>query len=111
MRRDFTAFSGATMATPRAASAAPKSRKTHPTRNGSTDLRFHGVRYQVKDVLRSISFYSEHLGFKVTHQRPPAFATLSLGALDLLLSGPDASGSRPMPDGRTQKPGGWNRVV
>ncbi len=29
----------------------------------------------------------------------------------MLLSGPGASGSRPMPDGRSQEPGGWNRVV
>ena len=29
----------------------------------------------------------------------------------LLLSGPGASGSRPLPDGRQQEPGGWNRVV
>ena len=71
----------------------------------------HGVRYQVKDVARSISFYRDALGFTVKHERAPAFATLSLGALDLLLSGPQASGSRPMPDGRTQEPGGWNRVV
>jgi glyoxylase I family protein len=27
------------------------------------------------------------------------------------LSGPGASGSRPLPDGRQQQPGGWNRVV
>jgi glyoxylase I family protein len=42
--------------------------------------RLWGVRYQVKDVRRSIEFYG-------------------------------ASGSRPMPDGRQQEPGGWNRVV
>jgi len=29
----------------------------------------------------------------------------------LLLSGPGASGSRPMPGGQSQEPGGWNRVV
>ena len=29
----------------------------------------------------------------------------------LLLSGPGASGSRPMPGGQAQEPGGWNRVV
>ena len=77
----------------------------------STTLRFHGVRYQVKDVARSVAFYSGNLGFNVEHQRLPMFATLSLGALDLLLSGPGASGSRPMPDGSAQQPGGWNRVV
>ena len=72
---------------------------------------FHGVRYQVADVARSVAFYTGHLGFKVEHQQLPAFANLSFGPLHLLLSGPGASGSRPMPDGRRQKPGGWNRVV
>lgn len=72
---------------------------------------FHGVRYQVRDVSRSVEFYTQQFGFNVKIQRAPAFATLSLGALDLLLSGPDASGSRAMPDGRTQGPGGWNRIV
>ena len=72
---------------------------------------FHGVRYQVSDVSRAIAFYTEHLGFKLEHQQLPAFANVSLGDLPLLLSGPGASGSRPMPDGRVQGPGGWNRVV
>jgi len=27
------------------------------------------------------------------------------------LSGPGASGSRPMPNGDAQEPGGWNRVI
>ncbi len=76
-----------------------------------TSLGFHGVRYQVKDVSRSTAFYTEHLGFKVVLQRAPAFATLSLEGLNLLLSGPGASGSRLMPGGATQEPGGWNRVV
>ncbi len=34
-----------------------------------------------------------------------------LGNLRLLLSGPGASGSRPLPNGQKQEPGGWNRVV
>lgn len=72
---------------------------------------FHGVRYQVRDVLRSVAFYTTHLGFKLEHQQPPAFAGVSLGNAQVLLSGPGASGSRPMPDGRQQEPGGWNRVV
>lgn len=78
--------------------------------NGN-ELVFHGVRYQVKDVAKSIAFYTQHLGFKPGHQKLPAFANVSLGPLELLLSGPEASGSRPMPDGRSQEPGGWNRVV
>ena len=71
----------------------------------------HGVRYQVRDVARAVRFYTEHLGFKLVHQQPPAFASVSLGELTLLLSGPGASGSRPLPDGQAQQPGGWNRLV
>jgi glyoxylase I family protein len=74
-------------------------------------LGLHGVRYQVKDVARAAAFYTKHLGFKLEHQRLPAFAIVSLGELKLLLSGPGASGSRPMPDGASQGPGGWNRIV
>ena len=71
----------------------------------------HGVRYLVKDVARAVAFYTTHLGFTLKHQQLPAFASVSLGDVDILLSGPQASGSRPMPDGREQAPGGWNRVV
>ena len=71
----------------------------------------HGVRYQVKDVVRSVAFYTTHLGFTLEHQQLPAFASVSLGDAQILLSGPEASGSRPMPNGQQQEPGGWNRVV
>ena len=71
----------------------------------------HGVRYQVKDVARAVEFYTQRLGFKLEHQHLPAFANVSLGDAQILLSGPGASGSRSMPDGQTQEPGGWNRVV
>jgi glyoxylase I family protein len=74
-------------------------------------LQFHGVRYQVADVAQSVAFYTQRLGFKLEHQQLPAFAAVSLGALTILLSGPGASGSRPMPGGERQGPGGWNRVV
>ena len=73
--------------------------------------RVHGVRYQVQDVARSVAFYTQHLGFTLGHQQLPAFANVSLGDAQLLLSGPGASGSRPMPNGQRQEPGGWNRVV
>jgi len=71
----------------------------------------HGVRYQVKDVARAVAFYTQHLGFTVEHQQLPAFASISIGDATILLSGPGASGSRPMPNGDAQQPGGWNRVV
>ena len=70
-----------------------------------------GVRYQVRDVSRSVAFYTRHLGFKLEHEKLPAFAQVSVGDLKLILSGPGASGSRPMPDGHKQEPGGWNRIV
>jgi glyoxylase I family protein len=72
---------------------------------------FHGIRYQVTDVARSVTFYTEQLGFTLEHQQLPAFANVSLGDSHVLLSGPGASGSRPMPNGQRQEPGGWNRIV
>ena len=74
-------------------------------------LDLWGVRYQVEDVGRSIDFYTKQLNFKLDHKNLPAFAQVSTGKLKLILSGPGASGSRPMPDGRHQAPGGWNRVI
>jgi glyoxylase I family protein len=71
----------------------------------------HGTRYHVKDVARSVAFYTQHLGFTVEHQQLPAFASVSHGDAHVLLSGPGASGSRPMPNGQRQEPGGWNRIV
>ena len=71
----------------------------------------HGVRYQVRDVERSVAFYTGRLGFRLVHQQLPAFASVTLDGLQVFLSGPQASGSRPMPDGKEQEPGGWNRLV
>jgi glyoxylase I family protein len=72
---------------------------------------FHGVRYLVADVKRATDFYTTHLGLTLDYQQLPAFATVSLGPLNILLSGPDASGSRPLPGGQRQSAGGSNRVV
>jgi glyoxylase I family protein len=71
----------------------------------------HGIRYQVTDVARASAFYTQRLGFKLELQHLPAFASLSLDGAQLILSGPGASGSRPMPDGEPQGPGGWNRLI
>lgn len=68
------------------------------------------VRYQVQDVERTVAFYTQHLGFELTQRSGPV-TIVSRGDLRLLLSGPGSSGSRPMPDGRRQEPGGWNRIV
>ena len=69
------------------------------------------VRYQVADIERAIAFYTQHLGFQLAQRAGTAFAAVSRGALRLILGGPGSSGSRPMPDGRRQEPGGWNRIV
>ena len=68
------------------------------------------VRYMVDDVEKSIAFYTELLGFELLTSAPPAFADVKRGNLRLLLSGPKSSAGRPMPDGATPGPGGWNRI-
>ena len=69
------------------------------------------VRYLVGDVDRSVAFYVERLGFTLEQQMGPAFARVARGDTTLWLSGPASSAARPMPDGRTPEPGGWNRFV
>ena len=69
------------------------------------------VRYQIADVDRAIAFYTRQLGFQLDSHAGPVFASVSRGALHLLLSGPGSSGTRALPDGRRQEPGGWNRIV
>jgi glyoxylase I family protein len=87
--------------------------RTQATSKETRDLviGWRGVRYQVEDVARSVEFYTQRLGFKVDAKHLPAFAQVSIGDLKLILSGPGASGSRPMPGGVRQQPGGWNRII
>jgi catechol 2,3-dioxygenase-like lactoylglutathione lyase family enzyme len=68
------------------------------------------VRYMVDDVDAAIDFYITHLGFALRSHPGPAFADVTRGNLRVLLSGPKSSAGRPMPDGRTPQPGGWNRL-
>jgi catechol 2,3-dioxygenase-like lactoylglutathione lyase family enzyme len=68
------------------------------------------VRYMVDDVETAVAFYTTHFGFAVRSSAAPAFADVVRGNLRLLLSGPKSSAGRPMPDGRTPEPGGWNRI-
>lgn len=79
--------------------------------NQTPAFRVWGIRYQVKDVDRAVAFYTGPLGSKLDQQTGKMFAKVSIGDTSLLLSGPGSSGSRPMPDGRQQEPGGWNRLV
>ncbi|MFO0989861.1 MAG: VOC family protein [Alphaproteobacteria bacterium] len=68
------------------------------------------VRYMVGDVAAALDFYTRHLGFAVQADMKPAFASVTRGALRLLLSGPASSAGRPLPDGRRPVAGGWNRI-
>ena len=68
------------------------------------------VRYMVDDVEEAVGFYTTLFGFDLISSAAPAFADVRRGQLRLLLSGPKSSAGRPMPDGRTPAPGGWNRI-
>jgi len=68
------------------------------------------VRYMIDDVPAAITFYTTLLGFTLDIDASPAFAAVSRDGVRLLLSGEGSSGKRPLPDGRRQVPGGWNRI-
>jgi predicted enzyme related to lactoylglutathione lyase len=69
------------------------------------------ARYIVSDVDRVIPFYTDMLGFKLDMHPAPGFASLSRGALQLLLNRPGAGGAgQAMSDGQLPAPGGWNRI-
>jgi catechol 2,3-dioxygenase-like lactoylglutathione lyase family enzyme len=64
----------------------------------------------IDDVPSAIGFYTTLLGFTLEHDASPAFASVVRDGVRLLLSGEGSSGKRPLPDGRRQVPGGWNRI-
>ena len=68
------------------------------------------VRYIIDDVPAAVRFYTTLLGFTVEQDASPAFASVVRDGVRLLLSGDGSSGKRPLPDGRRQEAGGWNRV-
>ncbi|HET6987047.1 MAG TPA: VOC family protein [Kribbella sp.] len=74
------------------------------------------VRYIVNDVDESIAFYCRHLGFEERMHPAPPFAMLTRDDLRLLIVSPvgadqPGGGSRQLPDGTVQEPGGWNRFA
>jgi predicted enzyme related to lactoylglutathione lyase len=71
------------------------------------------VRYMVKSIDPAVLFYTKNLGFTAKPGVTPNFAMLSRGNLELVLSTPFGPGgaAKPMPDGRTAEPGGWNRII
>ena len=68
------------------------------------------VRYMVDDAEASATFYCDLLGFSV-EQRLGPIVIVARDDLRLWLAGPGTSARRPMPDGQTPQPGGWNRIV
>ncbi|MGV0783393.1 VOC family protein [Mycolicibacterium peregrinum] len=79
--------------------------------SGHITYRAGAIRYQVTDVERAVAFYTGQLGFDVALRGGPAFASVVNGNLTVFLSGPGSSGARPLPDGTSQIPGGFNRIV
>ena len=75
------------------------------------------VRYIVDDVDQANEFYDRAPRVPLDMHPDPAFAMLSRGDLRLVLVSPVpdrttlGGGSRPMPDGTPQQPGGWNRFM
>lgn len=74
------------------------------------------VRYIVDDVDAAVDFYRTQFGFRVVMHPAPEFAMLARDDLRLTLvrpiqDGHPGGGSRPMPDGTAQRPGGWNRFA
>lgn len=68
------------------------------------------IRYMIEDVSSAIAFYTENLGFSLEIDASPGFASVVRGPLRVLLSGSASSGARPLADGSTPGPGGWNRI-
>lgn len=66
------------------------------------------VRYLVDDVQAAVDFYTNHLGFTLDMNFPPAIAQVSRGSMHLLLSGPTTSGARATPE--EMKTSGRNRI-
>jgi catechol 2,3-dioxygenase-like lactoylglutathione lyase family enzyme len=85
-------------------------RSSHHICSEDNQMPTVNVRYMVDDVEAAVAFYTTHLGFTLLSKTLPAFADVARGDLRLLLSGPESSAGRPMPDGRRPMPGGWNRI-
>ena len=68
------------------------------------------VRYIADDVAEAADFLVRHLGFELDTQTP-VFAAVVKGDLKLLISSLTSAGGKPMSDGTSQAPGGWNRIM
>jgi catechol 2,3-dioxygenase-like lactoylglutathione lyase family enzyme len=62
-------------------------------------------------VPAAVAFSTERWGVRLDRTPAPGFASLSRGALRLLLNQPGAGGAgQATPDGHAPTPGGWNRI-
>jgi catechol 2,3-dioxygenase-like lactoylglutathione lyase family enzyme len=93
--------------------ARPPLRRARDTIAREVHLDIVQVRYIVDDVAAAVEFYCGQLGFAKVMHPAPTFAMLTRGALRVALSAhnPSAGGGQPIPDGRAQAPGGWNRFA
>ena len=57
------------------------------------------IRYIVDDVDEAVAFYQSNFDFQLEEQYGAAVAILERDGAQLIVSGPVASASRPMPDG------------
>ena len=74
-----------------------------------TMIRF---RYIVNNVDKAVEFYKSNFDFKLEEKYGSAIAILERDGVQLIVSGPMASASKPMPDGTKPSPGeGWSRIV
>jgi len=67
------------------------------------------IRYIINDVDEAVEFYTSNFDFRLEQQFGPTIAILERDGVQLLVSGPKASASIPMPDGSKPSPGGWAR--
>jgi len=67
------------------------------------------IRYLLNDVDEAVEFYESNLDFRLEEKYGPAVAILERDGVQLIVSGPIASASRPLPDGSKPSPGGWAR--
>ena len=68
------------------------------------------VRYMVDDVDDAIDFYTAPLRLHAAPQRGAGVRGRHSRQAAAAAGGPESSAGRPMPDGRTPGPGGWNRI-
>jgi predicted enzyme related to lactoylglutathione lyase len=74
----------------------------------ATPDQYGSIRYLVDDVQAATDFHTQHLGFTVMMNAPPAISQVTRGPMRLLLSGPTTSGARATPD--DMKAAGRNRI-